>query len=86
MYSKQIALLASFALTLASSNLAVAANKPCSGKMGGIAQCVDGKFLCNNGKFSRSKKICNPSIYGGSGPKTGTSSHSQKKNAKGNLP
>jgi len=35
------------------------ANTPCSRSMGGVANCTeDGRFLCNNGKFSSSKKIC----------------------------
>ena len=34
-------------------------NTPCSGSMGGVKECTeDGKFLCNNGKISRSKKVC----------------------------
>ena len=40
---------------------AAAANLPCSGKMGGIERCVEGRFLCRNGQFSRSKKVCDPS-------------------------
>lgn len=51
------------ALTLLISG-AEAANRPCSGKMGGVAYCVNGKFLCNNGQFSRSKKVCNLKVYG----------------------
>ncbi len=35
-----------------------AQNKPCSGKMGGISHCKDGKFVCKNGKISQSKKVC----------------------------
>ena len=36
-----------------------AQNTPCSGKMGGVAHCsTDGKFVCNNGKISQSKKLC----------------------------
>jgi len=35
------------------------ANKPCSGKKGGIKACTsDGKFLCNDGTISKSKKKC----------------------------
>lgn len=38
---------------------AQAKNTPCSGKMGGVSHCSkDGKFVCNNGKISQSKKIC----------------------------
>ncbi len=36
-------------------------NLPCSGMMGGIERCVEGRFLCRNGEFSRSKKVCDPS-------------------------
>lgn len=41
---------------------ATAANLPCSGKMGGIERCVEGRFLCRNGQFSRSKKVCDASM------------------------
>ena len=38
---------------------AQAKNTPCSGKMGGVSHCsADGKFVCNNGKISQSKKTC----------------------------
>ena len=37
---------------------AAAANKPCSGKKGGISHCQGGKFVCNDGSISGSKKIC----------------------------
>ena len=46
---------------------ASAANLPCSGKMGGIERCVEGRFLCRNGKFSRSKKVCDASVIGQNG-------------------
>lgn len=33
--------------------------EPCSGKKGGIKHCTaDGKFMCNNGTISASKKVC----------------------------
>lgn len=35
-----------------------ARNTPCSGKMGGISHCQGGKFVCNNGKISQSKRVC----------------------------
>lgn len=35
-----------------------AQNTPCSGKMGGVSHCANGKFVCNNGKISQSKKVC----------------------------
>lgn len=37
---------------------AQAQNKPCSGKIGGISHCKDGKFVCKNGKISQSKRTC----------------------------
>lgn len=37
---------------------ATAANKPCSGKKGGISHCSGEKFVCNDGSISKSKKIC----------------------------
>lgn len=38
--------------------VAQAQNTPCSGKMGGVSHCKDGKFVCKNGKISKSKKVC----------------------------
>ena len=35
-----------------------AQNYPCSKSMGGVSHCKDGKFVCNNGKISQSKKVC----------------------------
>ena len=32
--------------------------QPCSGKKGGINHCSKGKFVCNDGSISRSKKVC----------------------------
>lgn len=34
-------------------------NKPCSGSKGGIKACTaSGKFMCNDGSISKSKRIC----------------------------
>ena len=35
-----------------------AQNYPCSKSMGGVSHCKNGKFVCNNGKISQSKKVC----------------------------
>lgn len=32
--------------------------EPCSGSKGGISHCQGGKFVCNDGSLSRSKKTC----------------------------
>lgn len=32
--------------------------EPCSGKKGGISHCSGGKFICNDGSVSKSKKTC----------------------------
>ncbi|BFM55040.1 hypothetical protein JUNP402_3181 [Acinetobacter baumannii] len=46
-------------LSLSFINVADARNTPCSGKKGGIKHCTsDGKFMCNNGTISASKKKC----------------------------
>ena len=37
---------------------ASARNTPCSKSMGGVSHCQNGKFVCNNGKISQSKKVC----------------------------
>ncbi|MEJ5063814.1 MULTISPECIES: YdcA family protein [unclassified Erwinia] len=47
-----VTILSLFALT------ATAANKPCSGKKGGISHCSGEKFVCNDGSISKSKKMC----------------------------
>nr|DAI64526.1 MAG TPA: Glycine rich protein family [Caudoviricetes sp.]DAV64647.1 MAG TPA: Glycine rich protein family [Caudoviricetes sp.] len=67
---------ATFLATTFFSSQAMAAKAPCSGRMGGVDRCVDGRFLCNNGKFSRSQKICDPDVYGG---QTRASSSSKKR-------
>lgn len=34
-------------------------NTPCSGNKGGIKACTaDGKFMCNDGTISKSKRVC----------------------------
>ena len=35
-----------------------ARNTPCSGSKGGIAYCENGRFRCNDGSYSRSKRTC----------------------------
>ncbi|WP_242634793.1 hypothetical protein [Atlantibacter sp.] len=41
------------------SSFASAANYPCSKSKGGVSHCTaDGKFVCNDGSISRSKKVC----------------------------
>lgn len=34
------------------------ANYPCSGKKGGVSHCESGRFICNDGSVSQSKKTC----------------------------
>ena len=47
---------AMFALSATSAD---ARNTPCSKKKGGIASCTkDGKFRCNDGSVSKSKRSC----------------------------
>jgi hypothetical protein len=53
---------------LLSAQTLLAANKPCSGKKGGIERCVGEKFLCVDGSISASKKVC--SGYGESGSRS----------------
>jgi hypothetical protein len=35
-----------------------AANTPCSGSKGGIDHCDGDRFVCKDGSYSASKKIC----------------------------
>lgn len=46
------------AIAVGIASPALAANKPCSGKKGGISHCAGGKFVCNDGSISGSKKYC----------------------------
>lgn len=50
------------------SSLTFAANTPCSGKKGGIDHCDGSKFVCKDGSYSQSKKMC--SGYGNSKAQT----------------
>ena len=56
--------------TLVISNFAFAANTPCSGKKGGIDHCDGSKFVCKDGSYSASKKMC--SGYGNTKAQTKT--------------
>lgn len=57
---------------------AQARNTPCSGSKGGIKACTsDGKFMCNDGTLSKSKKIC-----GGISSSTSKATKSKSKNVK----
>ncbi len=40
------------------TNSANARNYPCSGSKGGVNYCENGKFVCNDGSISKSKKTC----------------------------
>jgi hypothetical protein len=50
--------LAFLLLLLAFTQTAQAANKPCSGKKGGISHCQGALFICNDGSASQSKQTC----------------------------
>ncbi|HAU4278712.1 TPA: hypothetical protein F6T95_06630 [Proteus mirabilis] len=45
-------------LNLLSINTVSAQNYPCSGKKGGVSHCENGKFICNDGSTSKSKRVC----------------------------
>lgn len=49
-------LLTLVALTI--STATVAANTPCSGRKGGVSHCDNGRFICNDGTVSQSKRLC----------------------------
>lgn len=42
-----------------------AANKPCSGRKGGIARCQGDTFICNDGSVSASKRSCSGRLGAG---------------------
>lgn len=55
----KIVLTAVLVMTLVSMLVpAYAQNQPCSGKKGGISHCASGKFVCNDGSISASKRTC----------------------------
>lgn len=74
---RSVVLLAATIGVLASPAV-MAGNTPCSGSKGGISHCENGKFVCNDGSISRSKKIC-----GGYGDPSGGSG---KKGVRGKAP
>lgn len=46
-------------LTMATWDTASARGRePCSGSKGGVSHCKGGKFICNDGSASQSKRIC----------------------------
>ncbi|MFT4020078.1 MAG: hypothetical protein QM666_01015 [Acinetobacter sp.] len=45
-------------LTISTTVEAGKGRQPCSGKKGGINHCQGGKFVCNDGSISASKKVC----------------------------
>lgn len=48
-----------FSLLVTLQAEAARGRKPCSGAKGGIAHCTsDGRFVCNDGSLSQSKKFC----------------------------
>jgi hypothetical protein len=57
-------LLACLILSLPAS----AANKPCSGRKGGVSHCQGDTFVCNDGSVSASKRSCSASSSGGFAP------------------
>lgn len=54
---RALSLMTMLALALISTD-AMARNTPCSGKKGGVSHCSGGKFICNDGSMSASKKTC----------------------------
>ncbi len=51
-------LVVAFLSTAATARLVYPANKPCSGKKGGISHCAGEFFVCRDGTTSQSKKDC----------------------------
>lgn len=48
------------ALTLAVTDADARGNgrEPCDRGAGGVSHCENGRFICNNGTVSRSKRVC----------------------------
>lgn len=58
---------------------ALGKNYPCSGSKGGVSHCENGRFVCNDGSISQSKRTCTASdAPAGKGPTAG-----EKKTKKG---
>ncbi|PIJ41725.1 hypothetical protein [Tatumella sp. OPLPL6] len=56
---KKLIVRATLCLTFLIIAPSYAKNSPCSGNKGGISHCnAGGKFVCNDGSISKSKKIC----------------------------
>jgi hypothetical protein len=53
-----VLLLSMLLSTFAVARPAYPANKPCSGKKGGISHCAGQFFVCRDGTTSQSKKDC----------------------------
>lgn len=62
---KKMSLVCVFGLLLVANADAGRGRQPCSGSKGGISHCSGSAFVCNDGSFSQSKKIC--SEYGSGG-------------------
>lgn len=58
MRSRGAVLVTVFLSTTAMAWSAYPANKPCSGKKGGISHCAGQFFVCRDGTTSQSKKDC----------------------------
>lgn len=62
---KKMILLLALGLFFTLQAEAARGRQPCSGPKGGIAHCTsDGRFVCNDGSLSQSKRFC--SGYGAS--------------------
>lgn len=53
-----------FGLAMAIITSANAVNTPCSGKKGGISRCENGRFVCQDGSMSASKRVCDRNTSG----------------------
>lgn len=52
-------LIGAFSMVIESAEASGRGRQPCSGKKGGVSHCTkDGKFVCNDGTISGSKRIC----------------------------
>ena len=57
--NKLMVVLALSVIVVATSAEAGRGRQPCSGSKGGISHCTkSGKFVCNDGSVSQSKKVC----------------------------
>ncbi len=53
-----VAIVLTLALSVADAAARGNGREPCDRGAGGVSHCENGRFICNNGTVSRSKRVC----------------------------